>query len=186
MAPELDAFRALVALLRRAHAGELAAFLAYEGHWRSLRDPTEAGEVRAIAAEELTHRRELRVVLDRFERPPARLREAVFWLIGTGIGSLCRIGGWFAPMYGAGFLERGNIDEYERAAALARRAGHVELEEPLLHMAAVESAHERYFRSKVESHWLSRFVPVWRAPSGAAGSARPLSETASPAPARFE
>lgn len=186
MAPDGEAFRALVRLLIRAHAGELAAFLAYEGHRRSLRDAAEALEIRAISEDELAHRRELRVVLDRLEHPPARLREALFWLIGTVIGALCRFGGWFAPMYGAGLLERGNVAEYERAAELALRAGQDVLVEPLLRMAAVESEHERYFRAKVESHWLSRVVGVWSAPSRAAGSAEALTETVSRAPARFE
>ncbi len=40
----------------------------------------------------------------------------IFGWIGTVIGILCRVGGWFVPMYGAGMLERPNIAEYEVAA----------------------------------------------------------------------
>jgi rubrerythrin len=183
MAPEPpDAHRALFALLRRAHAGELAAFLAYEGHWRSLRDAVEAEEVRAIAREELAHREGLRLMLERFGQAPGPMRERVFRILGTGIGWLCSFSGWFAPMYGAGFLEKGNIEEYERASELALAAGHEDLVEPLRTMARVEGEHERYFRSKVESHWLARIVPIW--PIGPGPSE--LKETASRAPARFE
>jgi rubrerythrin len=174
------------ALLRRAHGGELAAYLAYEGHWRSLRDPSEAMEVRAIACEELAHRGDLRRILDRFENRLAPLQEALFWVIGRGIGVVCRFGGWFAPMYGAGFLERGNIGEYERAATLAADAGLVELVEPLRRMAVVESEHEKYFRSKVQSHWLSRIVPIWAPPSATVAEfpVPELTEPVSPGPAR--
>jgi rubrerythrin len=186
MARRDDAFRDLVALLRRAHAGELAAYLAYEGHWRSLRDPLEASEVRAIAREELLHRRDLGLVLNRLGRPPAPFREALFGIIGRCIGTLCHVGGWFAPMYGAGFLERGNIDEYEEGAALALDAGQGELVEPLHRMAWVEREHERYFRSKVESHWLTRIVPIWAAPEPAAEGHPSLKKPPSPALARFD
>jgi demethoxyubiquinone hydroxylase (CLK1/Coq7/Cat5 family) len=160
----VTSFEALVALLRRAHAGELAAFLAYEGHWRSLRDVHEAADVRAIAVEEWIHRRELRRTLDRFERRPLWLREAVFWLIGTSIGALCRVGGWFFPMYGAGFLESGNVEEYERAARLAVELGEDALAGALREMALVEARHEAYFRERVQGHWLSAIVPLWRPP----------------------
>jgi demethoxyubiquinone hydroxylase (CLK1/Coq7/Cat5 family) len=45
------ATRALVAILRAAYSGELAAGLAYRGHWRSLRDPEARGRIREIEDE---------------------------------------------------------------------------------------------------------------------------------------
>jgi rubrerythrin len=160
MAARLD----LVAILQRAHAGELAAFLAYEGHWRSLADPAESEEVRRIAREEMAHRVAIRRMLADLGHEPLALREATFWCMGRVIGALCHAAGWFAPMYGAGRLESGNVVEYWNAAALALSAGHPELVEALEHMAEVEARHERYFRSRVETHWLARFVPIWDGP----------------------
>jgi hypothetical protein len=74
------------------------------------------------------------------------------------------VAGWLAPMYGAGKLERRNIEEYETAARLAMAASHPEFVDCLLGMAEVEWEHEAYFRSRVLSHRLARLLPIWPAP----------------------
>lgn len=160
------ALRALVAVLRRAHAGELGASLAYQGHARSLADPTEAAEVLAIAREEMEHRGSVGRMLKDLGKRPRRLREALFRGVGSVVGSLCRVSGWLAPMYGAGRLESGNIREYEEAAGLAILAGRPHLAPELLRMAEVEWEHERYFRAKVLSRGVSLwpFLPLWSSP----------------------
>ena len=56
------------------------------------------------------------------------------------------------------------IVEYEVAARLAVESGHVEFVLCLLEMAEVEWEHELYFRERVLSHPLARFIPVWRVP----------------------
>lgn len=156
--------RALVEILRGAHAGELAAALAYDGHRRSLQAPREIAEVRGIELDEKRHRTRVREMLMELGERPDPWRERSMFVIGTVIGWLCRIGGWFVPMYGAGRLERGNVREYEDAARYAVLAGLPHLAPDLLHMAEVEWDHERYFRSKVEDHWLGGLVPLWEAP----------------------
>ncbi len=158
-----QALRALVSVLRRAHAGELAAWLAYVGHWRSLTDPIEAEEVLAIAFEELVHRRRVGQMLSALGKRPLPLREGVFRVIGSTLGRLCGVSGWLAPMYGAGRLERENIREYEEAAGLAVAAGRSDLAPELLRMAEVEWEHERYFRAKVLSRRIP-FLPLWPEP----------------------
>jgi demethoxyubiquinone hydroxylase (CLK1/Coq7/Cat5 family) len=93
------ALRELVAVLVRAHAGELAAGLAYRGHARSLADPTEAAEVLEIACQEMEHRRSVGRMLDdlgNLGKRPRRLREALFRVVGIALGSLCRVSGWLA------------------------------------------------------------------------------------------
>jgi len=80
------------------------------------------------------------------------------------LGALCRVSGWFAPMYGAGKLESRNIKEYEDAARHARGCGRADLVDCLLDMAEVEWEHEHYFRDKVLSHPFSRLVRVWPEP----------------------
>jgi rubrerythrin len=157
------AHRELVLVLQRAHAGELAAALAYQGHARSLADPAEAEEVLEIGRQEMEHRRCVAGMLAGLESAPSRLREGLFLGIGMLLGSLCRVSGWFFPMYGAGLLESGNIREYEEAAGLAVRAGRADLALDLLRMAEVEWDHERYFRAKVLSRGIS-LLPLWTAP----------------------
>lgn len=43
---------ALAAILRLAYSGELAAALAYRGHWKSVRDPDERARIRQIEEED--------------------------------------------------------------------------------------------------------------------------------------
>jgi demethoxyubiquinone hydroxylase (CLK1/Coq7/Cat5 family) len=174
MGSRADPLRSLVSILQKAHAGELAAYLAYEGHWRSLADPSEIAEVREIGREELLHRKRLAVMLEELGFAPARPREVLFRGVGTAIGLFCRVGGWLAPMYGAGFLERGNIREYEDAAVLALLAGHSRFVDCLLEMAEVEWEHEQYFRSKVRGHRLGRFLPLWGPPPPKEAIRRPF------------
>ena len=142
----------------------MAAGHAYRGHWKSVRSADERERIRTIEAEEWHHRELVRGLLADLGAGPSRLREAVFFCIGKTIGTLCRIGGWFIPMYGAGRLERYNIVEYEDAARFARESGHPEMLDCLLTMAEVEWEHERYFRERIAGHALLRLLPLWDAP----------------------
>ena len=82
---------------------------------------------------------------------PLRHREIRSIVIGRVLQVACHLIGWFAPMYGAGRLERGNIVEYENAARDALACGRPEFVPCLLEMAEVEWEHELYFREKCQS-----------------------------------
>jgi demethoxyubiquinone hydroxylase (CLK1/Coq7/Cat5 family) len=155
----LSPVEVLVRQLQNAHAGELAAAHAYHGHWRSLSPGEERERVRAIEAEEWHHRELVGEMLRRLGAAPRPSRERAFAAIGRTLGPLCHVSGWLLPMYGAGFLERFNVAEYERAARSATEAGHSELVDCLLAMAEVEWDHESYFRSRVAGRF--RRVPLW-------------------------
>ena len=159
-----EARRGLAEILRGAHAGELGAALAYDGHARSLRNHDEVAEVRQIGRDELAHRARVGEMLAELGVEPDLLRERLMFTIGTTISWLCRVGGWFIPMYGAGRLESRNVREYEDAARFAVLAGCGHFVPDLLHLAEVEWDHERYFRSKVAAHWLGALVPLWDVP----------------------
>jgi len=73
----------LVTLLRAAYAGELAAALAYRGHWRSLREPRERANVRRIELEEWDHRRRVGRMLGAMGVRSAVYRDQRARLIGT-------------------------------------------------------------------------------------------------------
>lgn len=156
---------ALIHVLRGACSGELAAIHAYRGHRTSLRRDSPARErIRIIEEEEWHHRRLVIGLLADLGVGPSPIREALFWLIGHSIGILCHLGGWFIPMYGAGRLERSNIQEYEDAAEFARAAGMTPMIDCLLTMAEVEWEHEQFFREQIQGHRLLRFFPLWNAP----------------------
>jgi rubrerythrin len=156
-----DSRALLVRQLQGAYSGELAAGYAYRGHARSVRDAAEIARIEEIEAEEWHHRELVGAMLRELAAAPNRVREAIFWCVGHFIAFLCHTGGWFIPMFGAGKLERGNIVEYEIAAEYALACGREDLIECLLTMAEVEWEHERYFRSKVEGHWMLRWFRLW-------------------------
>ncbi|MEO8361099.1 MAG: ferritin-like domain-containing protein [Vicinamibacteria bacterium] len=164
--PAASAEDALIAVLQAAYSGEMAAGFAYAGHWRSVANTKVRDEIRAIEAEEWHHRRMVGDILTALGAHPNMPRERIFRLIGRTLGPLCRVSGWLLPMWGAGFLERHNIVEYEVAARLAEESGHGEFIDALLTMAEVEWEHERYFRERVLEHRFARFIPMWKAPPG--------------------
>jgi hypothetical protein len=156
-----DALAHLIRVLQNAYSGELAAGYAYRGHWHSTRDPAERQRIQVIEAEEWHHRQLVGDMLRQLGSGPNRKREAIFWIIGRTAGILCHVTGWFFPIYGAGFLERRNIVEYEDAASHAADSDHEELIDCLLTMAEVEWEHEFFFRNILIGHPLLRIFKLW-------------------------
>jgi hypothetical protein len=154
-----------VRLLQLAYSSELGAAAAYAGHAASVSDPGERRRILHIRSEELDHRARLARMLARLGSGPDPHLERLYRCVGSGIAGFCRVGGWFLPMYGAGWLERQNIGEYERAARLGVECGEGAFADELLYLAEVEWEHERFFRLKAGTHWLARLLRVWRAPA---------------------
>ena len=161
---EVDGQQKLVALLQLAYSAERAAAYAYRGHWHSVVDVDERARIRQIENEEWHHRELVGGMIEKLGAHPSRQREIRSLLVGRVLGFLCHLMGWFAPMYGAGRLESGNIREYETAARYARDCGHDEFTDCLLTMAEVEWEHEYYFRSRVLLHFFGRRLTLWPAP----------------------
>lgn len=133
-------------MLQKAHAGEIAAYLAYEGHWRSLKDPKEREEVRAIQADELHHKEIVRELLTKLGAKPSWVRDTVFTVIGRTMSALCYVTGWYMPMLGALLIERIGVNNYAKMANMTKSKG---MRQDLLYMHRVELAHEIYFMNKV-------------------------------------
>ncbi len=145
MTEEVAGRRALVVLLKEAYSGEMAAALAYRGHWKSLRDPRERETVARIEREEWEHRRIVGEMLAVLEETPIGWKEVKARLIGHTLGPLCHVTGHFLPMFFAWKLEVRNVKEYDAAAANAVACGHPEFLPELKRMADVEREHERFF-----------------------------------------
>jgi rubrerythrin len=156
--------RKLIGILQLAYSGELAAGYAYRGHWRSVNNPAERARIKVIEEEEWHHRRLVGEMLASLQAGPNKFREIRATLLGRVLGFMCHLSGWFAPMYGAGKLERGNIVEYETAARYALGCGRSDLIDCLLTMAEVEWEHERYFRELIFEHRLTKIFKVWTEP----------------------
>jgi demethoxyubiquinone hydroxylase (CLK1/Coq7/Cat5 family) len=146
----------LVRILQDAHAGELAAALAYRGHWRSLRSEAERREVHRIEDAEWHHREQVRVMLGELGSAPRRRRELAMGFLGRFFGALCFVGGWFGPMYAAGRLEAQNVGQYAVAREAALALGLDTFIDRLEAMVVEEDRHERWFGDRVRDHWMLR------------------------------
>jgi rubrerythrin len=134
-----------IKMLQRAHAGELAAYHAYEGHWRSLSDPQERGAIKLIQDDELDHIRYLEIMLDVYHAQPSKIRDFIFTLIGKSASLMCYMTGWYLPMYGARFIENIGAVNYNVMSNKAKLLGLNETARALLMMGEVEKRHEDYF-----------------------------------------
>lgn len=151
----------LVKLLQTAYSAELAAAYAYRGHRHSVTKLEEQESIRNIEQEEWLHRWQVRQILLELGQSPRLWLELKYRCIGTMIGLLYHISGWFVAMYGAGKLESSNVMEYVDAAALTYACGRSEYVACFIQMAETEWEHEKYFRDKASSHWLAGYVPFW-------------------------
>jgi rubrerythrin len=149
-------------LLRLAYSAERAAAFAYRGHARSVRDAGERDRICAIEDEEWAHRAHiLRLMTMRGILPSTRL-EITYAVIGTVISWSCLVLGHFMPMYFAGRLESGNVNEYLRLAELIEGTVLMPERACILDMARVEKEHELYFLSRIRDHrWMAVFQAVF-------------------------
>ncbi|MDJ0973906.1 MAG: ferritin-like domain-containing protein [Planctomycetota bacterium] len=150
--------------LQLAHAGELGAIRAYLGHRLAVKRPAERNAITEILKDEIRHRRCVGRMLAEAGAAPDPRAEKKLDRVGRLIACVCRIGGWFIPMYGAARLENDNIVEYEIAARLAWFAGFEAWIPELLEMAEVEWDHEQTLRTLAARHWLWKLAPKWTPP----------------------
>ncbi|MBA3937905.1 MAG: demethoxyubiquinone hydroxylase family protein [Planctomycetes bacterium] len=147
-------------LLRLAHSAERAAAFAYQGHAASVRDPAERAHIARIEREEWAHRASIARMLTRRGLAPSRWREWQYACIGRVISLSCHVLGRFIPMYFAGRLESGNVNEYLLLIELTRGTALADEHPCILEMARVEKEHELYFLACVADH---RLMPLFQA-----------------------
>ena len=149
-----DAERKLKKLLCRAYSGEMAAALAYRGHWKSLKIREEIKAVRQIEIDEWRHREEIAEVLAELKTKPSFFREALMFSIGRFISFSCFFTGRFVSTYFAGVLESSNVKEYSEAEKLA---GELDLSgfcEKFAEMGKTELRHEQILLEMISEHRL--------------------------------
>ena len=157
----------LIRILQDAHAGELAAALAYRAHWRSLPRGSERDEVRRIEGTEWHHRAEVLDMLGYLGARPRPGRERAMRFVGRFFGSLCFVTGWFWPMYAAGRLEAQSVGQYVAARDAATTLGLDDFIDRLQAMTVEEDRHEQWFGDRVSGHWLlplARRLLGWTTP----------------------
>jgi len=107
-----------------------------------------------IEREEWEHRVCVGEILKALGKAPSPFLELKFLLIGKFIGISCYLIGWFLPMYFAGRLESGNVNEYVELKRLLNEAGHSKWDAEVIHMTDVEKEHEVFFADAVTGHWM--------------------------------
>ena len=147
-----------IELMQAAYSGEMAAALAYGGHWRILKSSSEIEAVKQIEIDEWNHRKRVGEILTEMNAKPSWIREKIFFAIGTSIALICRVCGYFCAAYFAGILENGNVNEYNLAHKYASELGFDHLLEDFLEMQKTELEHEIILYRMIKTH---RFLPIF-------------------------
>ena len=150
-------------LLRLAYGAERAAAFAYQGQAAACGAAGERAPITRIAREEWDHRASLGRMLDRLGLAPSRWLEWKYAALGRMIGLSCHALGRFMPMYFAGRLESGNVNEYLLLLELVRGTALADERGCILEMARVEKEHELHSLGRIADHPL---MPVFQAVFG--------------------
>ena len=149
-------------LLRLAYSAERAAALAYQGHAGSVKDKNDKIRIKEIEDDEWIHRAEVLSLMRQYDISVSTWYEVKYYIIGKSISWSCYVIGWFMPMYFAGRLESGNVNEYYNMVKLFHTVGITEHDEILVEMGEKEKEHEVFFLSKIRTHkWLPFFEKLF-------------------------
>ena len=152
----------LANLLRLAYSAEKAAAFAYQGHAGSVSNVEDKVRIKEIENDEWLHRAEVLSLMKQYDIGVSWWYEIKYHIIGRTIGWSCYVIGWFMPMYFAGRLESGNVNEYYHMVALFHTAGIVEHDDILVEMGIKEKEHELFFLGKIRTHpWLPFFERIF-------------------------
>jgi rubrerythrin len=152
----------LINSLRLAYSAERAAAYAYIGHAASVSDLDAKARIAEIEQDEWDHRREVRVLMDRYAIPVSKWYELKFAVIGRVISASCHVIGRFMPYFFAGKLESGNVCEYIVMIRHFHELGITEHDEMLYAMGIKEKEHEVFFQAMIEdARWLPLFEKVF-------------------------
>lgn len=119
--------------------------------------------LKEIEDDEWDHRKYVLDIMNALNIQPSKYFEIKYFIIGKCISLSCHILGWFIPMYFAGRLESGNVNEYIRMINLLKDNKIEGYDEVVMEMAVVEKEHEKYFAGKVKKHpFLPFFAAIFR------------------------
>lgn len=137
----------LIKMLQHATASEAGAFMAYDGHEKSVKDPIVKAAIAKIKREELDHVKILVEFLAILGAKPNKLKNKFFVYIGMILGRLCFFTGFRLPIYGAMLIEKIGINGYDKLAKEAERTGRDTMARILLAMGETEKEHEAILKT---------------------------------------
>jgi len=149
-------------LLQLAYSAERAASFAYQGHAGAVKEPEDKKRIKEIEDDEWIHRADVLKIMQEYEIPVSTWYEIKYYIIGKIICYSCYVIGWFMPMYFAGRLESGNVNEYFIMKDYFNQLNITKHDAILAEMGMKEKEHEVYFLSKIKTHkWLPFFEKVF-------------------------
>ncbi len=152
----------LTNLLQLAYSAEKAAAFAYQGHASSVSNPQDKITIHQIEKDEWEHRAEVLKIMKEYNIPISKWYEVKYQVIGKTISYSCYVIGWFLPMYFAGRLESGNVEEYFRMKDFFEQKGITKHHDCLVEMGMKEKEHELFFLDKINHHkWLPIFEKLF-------------------------
>ncbi len=159
---KMDLKPELINLLQLAYSAERAASFAYQGHAKAVHSMEEKDSIKQIEDDEWEHRAEVLKIMMEYQIKISKWYEIKYFVIGRLICYSCYLIGWFLPMYFAGKLESGNVNEYFRMKELFNETNITKHDEILTEMGLKEKEHEIYFLDKIKSHkWLPFFEKIF-------------------------
>jgi rubrerythrin len=159
---KMDLKPELINLLQLAYSAERAASFAYQGHAKAVHSMEEKDSIKQIEDDEWEHRAEVLKIMMEYQIKISKWYELKYFIIGKMICYSCSLIGWFLPMYFAGRLESGNVNEYFRMKELFNENNITKHDEILTDMGLKEKEHEFYFLNKIKSHkWLPFFEKIF-------------------------
>jgi hypothetical protein len=148
----------LVSLLQLAYSAEKAAAFAYQGHAGSVKNKDVKEKIKKIEDDEWYHRKEVLSLMHWYGIPVSKWYEFKYAVIGKSISYSCYLIGWFMPMYFAGRLESGNVNEYFVMKSRFNALNIFDHDYILMEMGLKEKEHEEYFLSMIRRH---KLLPVF-------------------------
>jgi demethoxyubiquinone hydroxylase (CLK1/Coq7/Cat5 family) len=137
----------LIRKLKIAHAIEIGAFYAYEGHASSIKNnPTVKQKIIDIQDDEVVHMNDIESMLYQLGSKPSPILDALLWAIGSVISLSCHVMGYRMAMWGAGVMEKMGGVVYKDLAKVAEEAGWDSMGAALCIMQDAEEDHERFFK----------------------------------------
>ena len=136
----------LVRILRLAHAIEIGAYEAYEGHWRTVKNDGQRKILQRIQKDEWFHKQAVGFMLIELEAKSNKFLDSIMYFIGKSVSISCYVIGYRAAMWGAKLFEIMGSGIYRQASAEAFKIRHIRMYRELWEMNRTEKEHEEFFK----------------------------------------
>lgn len=158
----------LIKMMKRAHAIEVGAYHAYEGHFRSIKPLTNPnrGEIKMIQVDEKIHKEELARMLSNLGSQQNYLLDATFYLIGRFISAACYVMPARWSNLGALMMEKLADPCYAGLAEEAKKQGRYDMQSKFLEMRKSEEEHHEFFDKLLTNDPVHDRPGIWHHPDG--------------------